>query len=122
MTQFYGNFCDFIRKAGTIDRLVSKNDRVGMLSNEFKIISALLSEDGCVIKDLPFMTGLPNRTVYNVVAKLHQQGIIIKSRKLSDMRFSCVEISLPNLKRIFCDKFQMGSEYPSGCCMQGLEK
>ena len=120
MTQCSGRFCAFLRSAGSIDRAVSTNSRTGMLSNEFRIISAILNNDRCVIKDLPFMTGLPNRTVFNVVAKLGQEGLIIKSREPNDQRFSRVEISFSKMKKIFCDKIHVGSESRSESGNEGF--
>ena len=104
----HGKFCTFISEAGALDRVLSRNLGMSVLSNELKILAAIIGAQRCVIKDLPALTGLSNRTVYDIVTHLQERGVINKTRDLEDRRFQLVDLDFGNFKKMFCNSLSNG--------------
>lgn len=117
-----GKFCTLISDAGDLDRALSRNLGMNVLSNEFKVLAAIMSEDRCVIKDLPSLTGLSNRTVYDIVAHLQGAGVLSKSRDTEDRRFHLVDLEFDNFKKRICDSVAQSTKSEFGCDFRASER
>lgn len=111
-----------INEAGVFDRALSKNIGVNVLSNEFKIFAAIMGGQRCVIKDLPSLTGLSNRTVYDILTHMQESGILRKSQDAEDRRFHLVDLEFYNFKKHICDPIAESSNTEFRCDFHSLEK
>lgn len=114
----HGKFCTLISEAGAIDRILSRNLGTSLLSNEFKVLAAIMSEPRCVIKDLPALTGLSNRTVYDIITHLQENGVLTKSRDVDDKRFHLVDLALGEFKARICDHVSRSAGREPDCTVQ----
>lgn len=110
-----GKFCTLISDASNFDRALSKNLGMSLLSNEFKVLSAIMSKQRCVIKDLPSLTGLSNRTVYDIVTHLQEAGVLSKTQDAEDRRFHLVYVEFDNFKKRICDVVAKNDNFKIGC-------
>lgn len=117
----HGKVCTLLHDAGIMDRVLSKKLGVSLLSSEFKIVSAIMSESRCVIKDLPSITGLSNRTVYDIIMGMQENGVVNKSRDADDKRFHLVELSVNDFRERICKTIAQGMEVAADCEMSPTE-
>ena len=111
----HGKLCALINEAGTFDRALSKNLDMSVLSNEFKVFAAIMGGHRCVIKDLPSLTGLSNRTVFDIITRMQECGVLSKSRDSEDRRFHLVDLEFGNFKRHICDSIAHSGSVDFGC-------
>lgn len=74
------------------------------MSVEGKILSALIANTTCVVKEISSIAGVSQRAAYNCLKKFEAMGIIEKSTDAQDKRFHVVSILPGNLCRTLCDK------------------
>jgi len=114
--------CALINEAGVFDRALSKGADVNVLSNEFKVLAAIMGGQRCVIKDLPSLTGLSNRTVYDIITHMQEIGVLNKSQDTEDRRFHLVDLEFDQFKKHICDPIAQSGNTEFGCDFHSPEQ
>ncbi len=104
-----GQICEIIRKAKSLDLALNSNSKIRLFSTEFKIISVLVDLDECVVKDIPNISGLSHRTVFDSLSKLEDIGIVKKIQSDKDKRFLRVVMNYEKFHDTFCKSFIKGN-------------
>ncbi len=85
-------FCRILREAGQADRRTFRCFKTSLLSTEGKVLSALLENPQCIVKDIPALAGVSERSAFNCLEKFRQAGIISKFDDRDDRRTKHVKI------------------------------
>ncbi len=105
-----GQICEIIRKAKYLDTSLNEHSKIRLFSTEFKIISVIIDLDECVVKDIPNISGLSHRTVFDSLTKLEYLGIIKKIKNEKDKRFLRVVLNYENFHEKICKPFLKGNQ------------
>lgn len=94
------DFCKILSHAGRADRSCVKNLKANILSAEAKVLSVLVDNPECVVKDIHSLTGLSERHSYNAVKNLISAGVVKKINGEKDKRTKILKI----VKDELCEK------------------
>lgn len=85
-------FCRILKEFGSVDSHALKSQKFGLLSIEGRVISVLLRENECIVKDIPSMAGISTRAAFDCLKKLNDVGLVVKTRSSKDRRAKCVSL------------------------------
>lgn len=95
------NICKIISATGLIDRIFCRQIKINLLSSEGKVLSILIANKSCIIKEISGLTGVSQRAVYNCLKKFEGMGILKRETNHHDRRFHVVSID----PQAFCESF-----------------
>lgn len=96
-------FCRILSYARRADRCCIRNLKANILSAEAKVLSALIDNPECIIKDVPSIAGLSDRHCYNTINKFLELGVLEKTPSSSDKRNKFVKLNHEKMCKIICD-------------------
>ena len=81
------------------------------MSADGKILSVLISNKSCIIKEISGLAGVSQRATYNCLKKFEEMGVIQRSNDHRDRRFHVVSIKPEAFCKEFCDHVPEGGNY-----------
>lgn len=95
-------FCRILRVAGQADAAITKGAKISLLSTEGKIISAIMNNPKCRIKDIPSLAGVSHRSAFDCLVKLSDLGIVQKYKDPDDARSRLINVSVERMCQVIC--------------------
>lgn len=88
--------------AGRADRHCIKKLKANILSAEAKVLSAIIDNKECIIKDIHIISGISERHCYNALKNLIESGVVKKEKNKKDSRTKLVSINYDQLCEKIC--------------------
>lgn len=89
-------------ETGTVATAFPKISTISILSNEGKVLVALMQNDGLIMKDIPHLTGVSFRSTFNCIRKFEVLGIVEKIRSTEDKRAVTLHLNRKILCQLMC--------------------
>ncbi len=95
-------FCRVLKAAGQADAAIIKGAKISLLSTEGKIISAIMNNPKCRVKDIPSLAGVSHRSAFDCLVKLSELGIVQKYKDPDDARSRLINVSIDRMCQVIC--------------------
>ncbi len=96
------DFCRMLSYAGRADRHCIKNLKSNILSAEAKVLSIIIDNKECIIKDVHILSGLSERHCYNAISNLIAAGLLKKEKSNQDSRTKILSVIYDELCEQIC--------------------